>query len=103
MKLTDTNRFYMPGQTRFLHLATVQDNCKEFICMFDLQDKQMYIEEITGGHLETIKDDVLFESVYKFLEEKTIIDMGRPMIPDKEWYYTKPTLQSIKFNRRKII
>jgi hypothetical protein len=90
MKLTDTSRYWMPGQKRFLHLATVHDSIREFVAMFDTQEKNMYTEELTGGHLSRIEDDSLAQELNDFLVFNKVLLMDRPMIPDKDWYYMKP-------------
>jgi len=36
----------------------------------DKLEHRVYIEEITGGHLERIEDDSLWNSLKEFLDEK---------------------------------
>lgn len=86
MKLINSNRFFLPGQSRFLHLATVHDGVREFICFADtLEVNKVYIEEVTGGHLSFIEDDALAEALANFLRELTILDMGRALLDDSTW------------------
>ena len=40
---------------------------------------QIYIEEITPGGLELITDNQLFDALYKFLEEKNLLNILPPM------------------------
>ena len=96
MKLINTNRFFLPGSNkRGLHIATIQRNLREYMC-FALFDSplitgtpsppfQIYIEEVTGGHLERIEDDSLAESIHSFLTEKHILDASKPLLPDSFW------------------
>ena len=89
-KLADTNRYHLPGQDRFLHLATVHQNMREFMCMIDTLTQQTYIEEISGGHLEVIKDDGLFQGIHDFLLDRGILSISRPALPDDVWLRNKP-------------
>lgn len=86
MKLTDTNRFYLTG-TPALHLATIQDNLQEYIC-FHLGG-QIYIETISGGHLERIASDSLIEELTNFLTYHGVLDSRKPLLPDEEWLRAK--------------
>lgn len=90
-KLINSNRFYLPGtNNKFLHLATVQESIREYICFVDIRTIQVYIEEITGGAGPfLIKDDKEAEAIHNFLMEKGILDMARPLIPDREWFRKK--------------
>lgn len=92
MKITDSSRFHLKGTgNRWLHLATIQDSLREFMCFQDAQTQQVYIEEITGGHLEFIKDESLAQELAAFLADAGITHIGRPTIPDWFWQYGKPT------------
>ena len=42
------------------------------MCFLDTRTLKVYIEEITGGHLEFIDDDSLAQALAKFLEEKKV-------------------------------
>jgi hypothetical protein len=55
------------------------------MCFSDNLYGKIYIEEITGGHLEFISDDSLAESLMKFLEQHNVLDMSKPMLPDNKW------------------
>ncbi len=92
MKLLDTNRYYLKGTgERFLHLASVQYNCREFICFVDKLTNKVYIEESTGGILEFIEDDSLAYALSEFLAYHRILDIARPALSDKQWLYdSKP-------------
>jgi hypothetical protein len=87
--LADTNRYYLPGQTRFLHVATVHYDVREFLCMIDSLTQKTYLEEVTGGHLETIDDDGLFSGLHEFLFNKGLLSMARPALPDDVWLKRK--------------
>lgn len=68
---------------RWVHLATVQDGIREYICFFDIHDQKMYIEEITNGSLEFISDDSVVRELADFLLGKNVTNLtyGLP-IPD---------------------
>jgi hypothetical protein len=87
VKLIDTNRYYLKGTNReWLHIATVQDSLKEYICFTNVKTKQVFIESITGGHLEYIPDDALAQELNDFLVFNGVLDMSKPLLPDTEWY-----------------
>jgi hypothetical protein len=90
-KATDTNRFFLPGTDRFLHIASVSKGLRQFICFVDKQTEKMYVEEITTGQLEFIDDDSLAEAVTNFLAEKKIISASKPTLPDFQWLPTNKT------------
>jgi len=72
-KLLDSNRFYLQGTNqRFLHLASIIRGIREYIFFLDMQTSQSYIEEITGGDLEKIEDDELWDALANFIKEKKI-------------------------------
>ena len=86
-KLINSNRFCLANtKNRFLHLGTVQYNLREFMCFADRKTAKIYIEEITGGSLEFIKDDKLAEALHQFCIDKKVLDMTKPLLPDTEWY-----------------
>ena len=90
MKLINTNRFLLPtltGTPPVLHLATIQDGVKEYICFYTLGS--IYVEEITGGHLELVEEDSLHEELCNLLLLKGILDARKPLLPD-EWKKYKP-------------
>jgi len=90
-KLINSNRFQLPGtNNKFLHIATIQKGLKEYICFADTQTTQIYIEEITGGAGPFfIEDNSLVEDITNFLTEKRVLDISKPLIPDKIWYSKK--------------
>lgn len=86
MKLLDTNRFYLKGtNNRFLHLASISEGLKEYMCFADVKTSKLYIEQITGGHLEFIDDDILAKALFDYLEYSGVLDMKKPLLPN-----TKP-------------
>lgn len=86
MKLIDTNRYFLKGTNdRFLHLASIQDGLQEYICLYDVHTTQMYIERITGGHMEFIEDDSLAAALEHFLRRHGVLDISNPTIPDSDW------------------
>lgn len=84
-KLVNTNRYELPGTNgRFIHLATINDGLREYMCFFDSQEQKCYIEETTHGKLEFIEDDNVAKDLSDFLFDKKVTDMkyGLPT-PDK--------------------
>jgi len=60
---------------RYWHLLTLTRGLKEYMCFIDILGKDeyrvpvIYIEEVTGGHLEKIlEDDLYTELKHKILE-----------------------------------
>ena len=72
--ISDRRWFPLPGtRGRFKHLATVLMGTREFIAFIDNQGNTSYVEEITGGHLEQIKEESLWEELINFLQEQQIL------------------------------
>jgi len=87
MKIIDSNRYYLPNTHKeYIHLATIQHQLREYICFAHVSTQKVYIEEITGGSLEWIADDGLAQALHDFLQDRAVLDMKRPLVPDKEWY-----------------
>jgi hypothetical protein len=90
MKLISTNRYYLPNtNNRFLHLASIHYGVREFICFKDTFEEKMYIEEITGGHLQFIDDDALAEGLSDFLRDNGVLNIDKPTLPDKHWLWNR--------------
>jgi hypothetical protein len=88
MKLIDSNRYYLPNtKKQYLHIATVQHQLREYICFANVQNQKVYIEEITGGSLEFVADDGLATGLHNFLTERGILDINKPLLPDRDWQY----------------
>lgn len=91
MKLVNSNRFYLAGTNkRFLHLATVHNGVREYMCFADRSTRRIYIEEITGGNLQFVDDDMLVHDISNFLKEKKILDISKPLFSDNEWLRYNP-------------
>ena len=74
MYFLNTDLFFLPGTSnRFVHLATLANAFQEFMCFVDVHSEQFYIEEITGGHLEQIKDESLFKDLENYVSEYNIL------------------------------
>jgi len=87
MKLIDTNRYYLPNTTKqYLHLATIQHGVREFLCFAQVKSQKIYIEEITGGQLQFIEDDSLAEGLHNYLTERNVLNINKPLLPDKQWH-----------------
>ena len=95
MKFLNTDQFALPGtQNRFIHLATIAKGAREFIYLIDRETYKRYIEEITGGHLELIKDDNLAKELEDFANYNKL---GEILItPDSSYLINNPELRKIK-------
>lgn len=77
-KLSSTNVYELPGtNARFIHIATVHNSLKEYICFIDTNTNQCYIEDITGGSLKFIEDDNLAHDIAMFLQHHGVTDMRK--------------------------
>lgn len=97
MKIVDSNRYYLPGQKRFLHLCTLVQATgtatnliaitQTYLCFADtLGEKKVYIERLNAsGQLEFIEDDKLVADISQFLTESGILDITRPLLDDNTW------------------
>ena len=86
MKLMDSNRFWLPGtDKKYIHLASVSHGVHEYLCFANAETNQVYIEEVTGGHLEFIEDDALAEEIQQFLIHHKVLLMARPLLSDDDW------------------
>ena len=73
-KIQNLNPFPLQGTNkRFIHLATVHSNLREFMCFIDLEEERMYVEEMTGGSLSFIDDENLASDLQDFLTEKGVL------------------------------
>lgn len=83
MKLVDTQRYHLMvhGQeTRFLHIASMQEGVKEYVLLLDRKTKKMHLNRITVHGVEEIVDDKEFEDVSSFVEQRklNVILTGTP-------------------------
>lgn len=85
MKTINSNIFELPGQTRFLHLASVTDSLKEYIYMIDCWTGKTYIEEVSGGHLELISSNKKVTEIEDFLKKEGIHASQRINLKDEVW------------------
>lgn len=78
LRLVDSNLFYLKGtKNKFLHLATIHRGAREFVCFMGIPTRQVYIEEITGGHLKRIEDTGLATELEVFCQSTGIINVER--------------------------
>lgn len=76
MKIASRKRYLLNNtHGRFVHLATVVHNVREFMYFLDSALNQTYIEEITGGHLSKIEDDSLWYELGAFLQEQKVTNI----------------------------
>ena len=97
-KIINSNReflktFDLQGreQKRFLHLATIHEGVREFVCLADTITTQLYINEVIGSQFETIEDESLFESLRNLLFEADILNMSKPLLSDEDWFRRNET------------
>lgn len=70
---------------RWEHRGTVGYGAREFLVFADTVKGEIHIEEITGGHLEQIKDDGLFEALKRYAFDKNLLEVKVPIFkPDHE-------------------
>ena len=69
---------------RWEHRATLGYGVREFMVFVDQVKQTIHIEEITGGHLEAVSDDSLFEALLKFAQEKEFCEIMMPIIKHSE-------------------
>ena len=90
MRIKSKKKYWLPVSDvsgtelkRWLHLATVVSNTREFMCFADAARCRIYLEEVVGGHLEMIDEGTALE-LNNFLISAGILDMTKPLIPDEE-------------------
>lgn len=85
--LIDTNKYALKGTNgRFLHMGTATSGLREYMCLLDTLTSQTYIEEISGGHLELIEDDNLFDDLLEFFFERGVLEASNIGIADEVWH-----------------
>jgi len=69
-KILNKNKYPLPGTNgQWIHLASIQYGLREFIYFLNRGTQKTYIEEITGGKLEVIDDDNLWNDLAMTLKE----------------------------------
>jgi len=86
MKIINSNRFHLPNtDKKYLHLATVTDRMREYICFLEMSTNKMFIEEITTGQLEYVFDESIVEEIATLLHEAHLTDLRYGLlVPDKD-------------------
>jgi len=69
---------------RWEHRATLGWGVREFMVFVDQARQSIHIEEITGGHLEAVEDDSLFEALLRFAQDNNFCDIMPPLIKHAE-------------------
>jgi hypothetical protein len=64
---------------RWEHRVTLGWGTREFMVFVDQLKQAIYIEEVIGGHLDSVKDDSLFSAILKFIEEKGFCNILPPL------------------------
>jgi hypothetical protein len=67
-----------PGFIRWEHRVTVGRRGRRFMAYMDTLRNLAYIEEITSGQLEVIKDDELFEDLHRWINERGFLNILLP-------------------------
>ena len=65
---------------RWEHRVTLGYRAKEYMVFVDQIRQSIHIEEISGGHLETVSDDNLFEALLKFAQSKGFCAIMPPIM-----------------------
>lgn len=72
-KVVDTNRFWLKVNSQpntWLHIASIQAGLREYVYFYNVKTSKLYIEEITTGKLEMIKENNLFEELSALIEDE---------------------------------
>ena len=64
---------------RWEHRGTIGYGNRVFMIFADTLKGNIHIEEIIGGHLETIKDDSLFAGLKQYAVEKNLLEVKPPI------------------------
>ena len=93
-QLLDARRYPLKVETikkdllpywRWEHRGTIGHDARVFMVFADTLNGNIHIEEIAGGHLETVKDDQLFEALKRYAIEKGLLEVKVPIFkPDHE-------------------
>lgn len=74
--ILNRKQFALPGTNgRFKHLATITYGVREFMAFLDMDTVNTYVEEITGGHLEEVKDEELWQDLVRFLQTNQVLSL----------------------------
>ncbi len=77
-KLVDSNIYPLVGTNeRYWHMSTTSAGLRTFLQFFDAETNKMYLEELKGGQLEFIDDDIVFNDLGQFLNELKLLDLQR--------------------------
>ena len=69
---------------RWEHRVTLGWGKREFMVFVDQVRQSIHIEEISGGHLEAVVDDSLFEGLLKFAQTKEFCNILSPIMKPTE-------------------
>jgi hypothetical protein len=69
---------------RWEHRVTVGYRAREFMVFVDQLQEKIYIEEIVGGHLETVEETSLFQSLLEFAETGGYCGIMLPIMKSSE-------------------
>jgi len=72
---------------RWEHRVTLGWGTREFMVFVDQIRQTIHIEEISGGHLEAVEDDSLFESLLNFAQTKQFCEIMMPIMKHSEERY----------------
>lgn len=88
LKTRETAEDKLLNYHRWEHRATLGWNTREFMVFLDngiikdgisLQAGQVYVEEITGGHLSKIEDDSLWQALVYFAGNMKYLELQAPI------------------------
>lgn len=78
IKVVNSSVFPLNGTNgRYVHLASMHKGLREYMCFIDKRLQRVFIEQISGGHLEFIEDQQLAEELAAFLQERGLLSMSR--------------------------
>ena len=87
-QLLDANRYPLNVENslkdmnpcwRWEHRGTIGYNFRTIIIFADTLLGNIHIEELVGGHLETVKDDSLFGALKQYATEQNLLEVKIPL------------------------
>lgn len=75
LKIISSDQFEMQGTNkRFIHCATVHNTqtLREYIYFYDSRTHKKYVEEITGGRLQEIESNDVWEEMSAYGKDREL-------------------------------
>ena len=99
LKVNTMEKDIMPFY-RWEHRVTLGWGAREFMLFVDNLMSGLYIEEIIGGHLEQVTDDMLWQALMRYAKENHYLEMQMPITkPEHERAVTYKDLSEVLNDR----